>query len=253
MIDMRKKLLLGNWKMNKTIAEAKEFAILSIEMSKAAIEKGIDIGVAPTFLGLDAVRSNNPHLIVAAQNCNDKDSGAYTGEISIPMLKEINIDWVLIGHSERRTYNGETNTTCNKKILHLLENKMIPVYCVGETLAEYEAGETKNIVKTQIIDGLAGVSKDDALSLVIAYEPVWSIGTGKNASKEIAEDICGFIRQNLATLFGQEIADQIRILYGGSVKPDNIHDYLLMPNVDGALVGGASLKLDSYNELIHNI
>lgn len=250
---MRKKLLLGNWKMNKTIAEAKEFATFSIEMAKAAHKKGIDIGVAPTFLGLDVVRKNNPFLIVAAQNCNDKDSGAYTGEISIPMLEEIGISWVIIGHSERRTYNGETNASCNKKILHLLENRMVPVYCVGETLAEYEAGETKNIVKTQIIDGLRDVSKEDASDLVIAYEPVWSIGTGKNASKEIAQDVCGFIREILASLFGKEVADQIRILYGGSVKPDNIHAYLSMDDIDGALVGGASLKLDSYNELINNI
>lgn len=250
---MRKKLLLGNWKMNKTIAEAKEFATFSIEMAKAAHKKGIDIGVAPTFLGLDVVRKNNPFLIVAAQNCNDKDSGAYTGEISIPMLEEIGISWVIIGHSERRTYNGETNASCNKKILHLLENRMVPVYCVGETLAEYEASETKNIVKTQIIDGLKDVSKEDASELVIAYEPVWSIGTGKNASKEIAQDVCGFIREILASLFGKEVADQIRILYGGSVKPDNIHAYLSMDDIDGALVGGASLKLDSYNELINNI
>lgn len=250
---MRKKLLLGNWKMNKTIAEAKEFATFSIEMAKAAHKKGIDVGVAPTFLCLDVVRKNNPFLIVAAQNCNDKDSGAYTGEISIPMLEEIGISWVIIGHSERRTYNGETSVTCNKKIIHLLENRLIPVYCVGETLAEYEAGETKAIVKAQIIEGLKDVSKEDASEIVIAYEPVWSIGTGKNASKEIAQDVCGFIRENLVSLFGEEVASQIRILYGGSVKPDNIHAYLSMEDIDGALVGGASLKLDSYNELINNI
>lgn len=250
---MRKKLLLGNWKMNKTIAEAKEFATFSIEMAKAAHKKGIDVGVAPTFLSLDVVHKNNPFLIVAAQNCNDKDSGAYTGEISIPMLEEIGISWVIIGHSERRTYNGETSVTCNKKIIHLLENRMIPVYCVGETLAEYEAGETKAIVKAQIIEGLKDISKEDASEIVIAYEPVWSIGTGKNASKEIAQDVCGFIRENLVSLFGEEVASQIRILYGGSVKPDNIHAYLSMEDIDGALVGGASLKLDSYNELINNI
>ncbi len=250
---MRKKLLLGNWKMNKTIAEAKEFATFSIEMAKAAHKKGIEVGVAPTFLSLDVVRKNNPFLIVAAQNCNDKDSGAYTGEISIPMLEEIGISWVIVGHSERRTYNGETSITCNKKIIHLLENRMIPVYCVGETLAEYEAGETKAIVKAQIIEGLKDVAKEDASEIVIAYEPVWSIGTGKNASKEIAQDVCGFIRENLVSLFGEEVASQIRILYGGSVKPDNIHAYLSMEDIDGALVGGASLKLDSYNELINNI
>ncbi len=250
---MRKKLLLGNWKMNKTIAEAKEFATFSIEMAKAAHKKGIDVGVAPTFLCLDVVRKNNPFLIVAAQNCNDKDSGAYTGEISIPMLEEIGISWVIIGHSERRTYNGETSISCNKKILHLLENKMVPVYCVGETLAEYEAGETKAIVKAQIIEGLKDISKEAAGEIVVAYEPVWSIGTGKNASKEIAQDVCGFIRETLVSLFDEEVASKIRILYGGSVKPDNIHAYLSMEDIDGALVGGASLKLESFNELINNI
>ncbi len=250
---MRKKLLLGNWKMNKTISEAKEFACLSIEMAKYAHKKGIDIGVAPTYLCLDVVRKNNSFLIVAAQNVNDQDFGAYTGEISVPMLEELGIRWSIVGHSERRTYNGETNTTCNAKLIRLLKSEMIPVYCVGETLKQYEAGETKAIVKQQIVEGFANISKEDAASVVVAYEPIWSIGTGKNASKEIAEDVCGFIRQTLQELYDKETADTIRILYGGSVKPDNIHAYLTMPDIDGALVGGASLKLDSFNELIHRI
>ncbi len=250
---MRKKLLLGNWKMNKTISEAKEFACLSIEMAKYAHKKGIDIGVAPTYLCLDVVRKNNSFLIVAAQNVNDQDFGAYTGEISVPMLEELGIRWSIVGHSERRTYNGETNTTCNAKLIRLLKSEMIPVYCVGETLKQYEAGETKAIVKQQIVEGFANISKEAAASVVVAYEPIWSIGTGKNASKEIAEDVCGFIRQTLQELYDKETADTIRILYGGSVKPDNIHAYLTMPDIDGALVGGASLKLDSFNELIHRI
>ncbi|MGM9858530.1 MAG: triose-phosphate isomerase [Bacilli bacterium] len=250
---MRKKLLLGNWKMNKTIAEAKEFALASIELVKIAKENNIDIGVAPTFLSLDVVKKTNPEIIVAAQNVNEVDSGAYTGEISVPMLKEINITWSLTGHSERRSYYGETSISCNKKNIHLLENSMIPVYCVGETLAEFESGKTKEIVKAQIVEGLQNISKEDAAKVIIAYEPVWSIGTGRNASKEIAEDICKFIRSVISELYGTDTAAQVRILYGGSVKLENIREYLSSENIDGALVGGASLKIDSYKLLLSNI
>lgn len=250
---MRKKLLLGNWKMNKTIAEAKEFACLSLEMAKLAAKNNIDIGVAPTFLGLDVIKKNNPNLIVAAQNVNENDAGAYTGEVSVPMLEEIGIDWVIIGHSERRMYNNETNASCNKKIARLLKSHMTPVYCVGETLAQYENGETKKVVFEQLSVGLKDLTKDSIKDIVIAYEPVWSIGTGKNASKEIAEDVCAFIRATLKDLFDEEVAESIRVLYGGSVKPENIHDYLTMPNIDGALVGGASLKLDSFQAMLQNI
>ena len=169
------------------------------------------------------------------------------------MLKEINIDWSLIGHSERRAYNGETNETCNKKILHLLENKMVPVYCVGETLQEFENGDTKKVVGSQVVEGLANVSSSYIESVVIAYEPVWSIGTGKNASKEIAQDVCKFIRDEVSKLFGEEKAQKVRILYGGSVKPENVKEYLSAEDIDGALVGGASLKIDSYNLLVENI
>ena len=250
---MRRKLLLGNWKMNKTISEAKEFAEASKELVEFAHNHNIDLGVTPTFLCLDVVRKTNPNIIVGAQNVNDKDSGAFTGEISIPMLKEINIDWSLIGHSERRAYNGETNETCNKKILHLLENKMVPVYCVGETLQEFENGDTKKVVGSQVVEGLANVSSSDIESVVIAYEPVWSIGTGKNASKEIAQDVCKFIRDEVSKLFGEEKAQKVRILYGGSVKSENVKEYLSAEDIDGALVGGASLKIDSFKLLVENI
>lgn len=239
--------------MNKTISEAKEFAEASKELVEFAHNHNIDLGVTPTFLCLDVVRKTNPNIIVGAQNVNDKDSGAFTGEISIPMLKEINIDWSLIGHSERRAYNGETNETCNKKILHLLENKMVPVYCVGETLQEFENGDTKKVVGSQVVEGLANVSSSDIESVVIAYEPVWSIGTGKNASKEIAQDVCKFIRDEVSKLFGEEKAQKVRILYGGSVKPENVKEYLSAEDIDGALVGGASLKIDSFKLLVENI
>ena len=250
---MRRKLLLGNWKMNKTIAEAKEFALASVPFAKLAKENNIDIGVGPTYLSLQAVKENaSKDMIVAAQNVHFKESGAFTGEISIPMLKEIGIDWVLIGHSERRTYDNETNQKCHDKIAALFANNMVPVYCVGETLEEFEAGRTKDVVGAQVREGLKGFSSEDVKHLVIAYEPVWSIGTGKNASSQIAEDVCKFIRDILRDLFGN-VADEIRILYGGSVKPVNVKEYLSCPDVDGALVGGASLKIDSFEELLRNI
>lgn len=238
--------------MNKTRKQAEEFALASIDLNAFADAKNVDIGVTPTYLSLDVVRSINKKMIVGAQNVHHKDSGAFTGEISIPMLQEINISWALVGHSERRTYNNETNTTCNLKIHALLKANMVPLYCVGETLDEFENGKTKDIVKSQILEGLEGVSEEQLQTVVIAYEPVWSIGTGKNASKEIAENICGFIRTTLEKKFGQ-VASKVRILYGGSVKPDNIKEYMAMPNIDGALVGGASLEVSSFKSLIENI
>lgn len=237
--------------MNKTREEAKVFASESIELQKFALAHDIDIGVAPTYLSLCAVKKANPNLIVAAQNVHFEDHGAFTGEISIPMLKEFNIDWVIIGHSERRTYFGETNETCNKKLKALFANNMTPIYCVGETLAQFEEGKTKEVIKEQVKVGLDGLTKENVANMVIAYEPVWSIGTGKNASKEIAEDICGYIRSLVKEMFG-DASETVRILYGGSVKPENVHDYLAQVDVDGALVGGASLKVDSFKKLIEN-
>ena len=239
--------------MNKTIAEAKEFALASIPFAELAKKNNIDIGVGPTYLSLQVVRENaSKDMIVAAQNVHFKENGAFTGEVSIPMLKEIGIDWVIIGHSERRTYDNETNEKCHDKIKALFENNMVPVYCVGETLAEFEAGQTKEVVGKQVREGLKDFTSEDVKNLVIAYEPVWSIGTGKNASSQIAEDVCKFIRDILNELFGK-VSEDIRILYGGSVKPVNVKEYLSCPDVDGALVGGASLKIESFEELLKNI
>ena len=250
---MRRKLLLGNWKMNKLASEAKEFALASIPLVAKAKEVGVDIGVAPTYLSLQAVKENaSSDMIVAAQNVHYLTNGAYTGEVSIPMLAELGVNWVIIGHSERRTYDNETNAKCNAKIKALIANNMVPVYCVGETLAEFDNGLTKEVVGTQVREGLKDLTAEEVTNLVVAYEPVWSIGTGKNASTEIAQDICHFIREVLRELFG-DTADTIRILYGGSVKPENVKAYLSCPDVDGALVGGASLKIDSYEGLLLNI
>ena len=238
--------------MNKTVSEAKDFALQTAELVKFAEEHNVLVGVAPTYLCLDVVKNNVSGMIVAAQNCHFEDSGAYTGEVSIPMLKDLGISWCLIGHSERRTYDNETNEKCNKKIVKLVRNDMVPVYCCGETLSQFEAGETKNVVESQIREGLANLCEKCISKVVVAYEPVWSIGTGKNASKEIAEDICKFIRDILRDMYGNA-ADEVLILYGGSVKPDNIQAYLSQENVDGALVGGASLKVESYEAMLHNL
>lgn len=239
--------------MNKLASEAKEFALASKPLVALAQKNNIDLGVAPTYLSLATVKQYaDKGMIVAAQNVHFADHGAFTGEVSVPMLKEFGIDWVIIGHSERRGYDNETNEKCNQKIKVLLDNKMVPVYCCGESLDTFEAGKTKEFVETQIRVGLADLTSQEVEDLVVAYEPIWSIGTGKNASVDIAQDICSFIRGVLRNMFG-DVADRIRILYGGSVKPENIKAYLSCPDVDGALVGGASLKIDSYEGLLTNI
>ena len=239
--------------MNKLASEAKEFALASQPLVALAHKNNIDLGVAPTYLSLATVKEfADKGMIVAAQNVHFQEKGAYTGEISIPMLKEFGVDWVLIGHSERREYDNETNEKCNAKIKALIANDMVPVYCCGESLDTFEAGKTKEFVERQIRVGLADLTKSDVKDLVVAYEPIWSIGTGKNASVEIAQDICSFIRGILKDMFG-EVSEEIRILYGGSVKPENVKAYLSCPDVDGALVGGASLKIDSYEGLLTNI
>ena len=239
--------------MNKLCSEAKEFAQASVPFAALAKKNDIDIGVCPTYLSLATVKENaSKDMIVAAQNVHFKESGAFTGEVSIPMLKELGIDWVLIGHSERRTYDNETNEKCNLKIKALIANDMVPLYCVGETLEQFEAGQTKAVVGEQVRVGLQELTAEQVKDLVVAYEPVWSIGTGKNASSQIAQDICSFIREVLREMFGK-VADDIRILYGGSVKPVNVKEYLSCPDVDGALVGGASLKIESFEELLTNI
>lgn len=239
--------------MNKTAAEAKEFAVAAKDLAKLAKANKVDIGVAPTYLSLAVARkSAAKSMIVAAQNVHFNDHGAFTGEVSIPMLKEFKIDWVILGHSERRAYDNETSEKCNAKMKAMVEAGMTPIYCVGETLEQFEAGDTKKVVRDQILKGFEGLSAEQTKKFVVAYEPVWSIGTGKNASVEIAEDVCKYIRKVLKEVVGGS-ANKIRILYGGSVKPENIKAYLGCPNVDGALVGGASLKIDSFKELLTNI
>jgi triosephosphate isomerase (TIM) len=250
---MRKKLLLGNWKMNLTLTEAIQFAEASKPLTTFAKEHGVLLGVAPSYLTLTAVKQTNPELIVSAQNVHFESHGAYTGEISVPMLKAIGVDWTLIGHSERRSYFGESNLSCNKKILKALTESMTVVYCVGESSDDYDHGRTKAVIRDQLLIGLAGVQAHQIKQIVIAYEPIWSIGTGKNASKEHAQDIANYIRERLEEMFDEVISQATLILYGGSVKPNNIKDYLTQPDVDGALVGGASLTVASFQELLTNM
>lgn len=250
---MRKKILFGNWKMNNDIHETKTFIESIPTLCSKANKKDVIIGVAPSYLSLQSVNENRDSMLVYAQEIRAEEKGAYTGDVSIPMIKGYSIQGALVGHSERRSYHGETNSSCNAKIKALIENNLGVIYCVGETLAEYEANKALDVISTQIKEGLNGVNKDDMKNVIIAYEPVWSIGTGKNASSQIAEDICKFIRNLIKDSYGENVSSKVAILYGGSVKPNNIHDYLLQEDVDGALVGGASLKADSFEALIENI
>lgn len=245
---MRKPIIVGNWKMNKLAREAFHF----VQDVEPHLHDGADFGVAPSFVSLFSAHENAKKLIVAAQNVHFEESGAYTGEVSIDMLKELGIDWVILGHSERRQYFNETDETINKKVKACLAKDVTPIVCVGETLDEFEAGKTEEVVRRQTRDCLAGLEgKVD--HIVVAYEPVWAIGTGKSADKEIAQNTCALIRDELKSVLGQEAAEAIRIQYGGSVKPDNIAEYLAQPDVDGALVGGASLKVESFLELVNAV
>ncbi len=248
---MRRKLLVGNWKMNKTPSEAKQFALEVVKGALYAQDHEIDLGIAPTYLCLQTFKSVAPkNMLVFAQNVHFEDHGAFTGEVSASMLKEILMDGSLIGHSERRTYDNETSLKCAKKIRALLNNDLIPLYCVGETEQEFNEGKTKDVIRLQLEEGLKDLTVEEMKKIIIAYEPVWSIGTGKNASEEIAENICGFIRDHVEKMYPSS-SQEVRILYGGSVKPNNIAGYLRQNNVDGALVGGASLTVSSFAEMIH--
>ncbi len=251
---MRTKLLLGNWKMNKTPKEAIEFASQVGDLVSLSKKHNVEIGVAPTFLCLVDVLSHAPEgLIISSQNVNEHDHGAYTGEVSASMLSSIGVTHAIIGHSERREYEGETSLRCHEKIVALLKEKMTPVYCCGESLDTFEAGETSSFVEKQIREGMGGLSKEEASKVVIAYEPIWAIGTGKSASSEIAETTIKNIRDVLKDMFGEETSETIRILYGGSVKPNNVSQYMTCPNIDGALVGGASLEPDSFKALLEGM
>ena len=244
----RKPIIVGNWKMNKTPSEAEEF-MKGIEQVLTGAEAA-DYGVGAPFVDLDVCVKNAKNLIIAAENCNEKDSGAYTGEVSVPMLKEVVITYCIIGHSERRTYYAETDAACAAKAKRLLADNIIPILCIGETEAQYDAGETADVIKRQLAGSLAGLTADEVAKMVIAYEPIWAIGTGKSADETTAENCCKLVRDTVKGLYDEATGEAVRIQYGGSVKPTNIKSYMACPDIDGALIGGASLKVDSFKEII---
>ncbi|VBB07632.1 triosephosphate isomerase active site [Lucifera butyrica] len=247
---VRKPIIAGNWKMHKTIAEA---VALVEDLSKLTQDvQNTEVVVCPTFTALYAVKEALKGSVIqlGAQDMFWEKQGAFTGEIAPAMLKDAGCRYVIIGHSERRQYFGETDATVNKKLKAALDNGLTPIVCVGEMLAEREAGSTETVVGTQVKNGLAGLTPEQAASLVIAYEPVWAIGTGKTASSDDANAVCAFIRRTLAAMFGQSVADSIRIQYGGSVKPDNVAELMAKSDIDGALVGGASLDAAGFSKIV---
>ena len=244
---MRKKLIAGNWKMYKTTAEAVAFA-KEFKALAAASAAGNEIALCAPFTQLEALKGvlSGSGIGLGAQNMHFEEEGAFTGEVSAAMLGEIGVDYCIIGHSERRQYFAETDGTVNKKLHAALKYGIVPIFCVGEVLEQRDAGEEFEVVGRQLEQGLAGLAAEDAGKLVIAYEPVWAIGTGRTATALQAEEMCAYIRETAGKLYGSGTAGLIRIQYGGSVKPENAAEILGMPNIDGALVGGASLEPDKF-------
>lgn len=247
---MRKPIIAGNWKMNKTLSEAKEFtlAVKDAIPSKDVVDSVI--GSPALFLAPMNCKRKDSELQLAAQNCFWENEGAYTGETSPAALADMGIEYVIIGHSERREYFHETDEEINKKAKAIFANGMTPILCCGETLETYEAGKTAEWIEGQITAGLQDLSAEQVSSMVIAYEPIWAIGTGKSADANIADEICGVVRKTVEKLYGSEVSKKVRIQYGGSVKPENIAEYMAKENVDGALVGGASLQPESFLALL---
>jgi len=248
---MRKKFIAGNWKMNLNTADA---VALATGLKDALGSANIDVAICPTLVQLTSVInavSGSP-IGVGAQNVYFENSGAFTGETSVAMLKDIACEYVIIGHSERRHVLGECNDTINKKIKAALAGDLKPIFCIGELLEEREAEQTEAVLKAQITEGLKDISANDMANITIAYEPVWAIGTGKVASPEQAQGAHAFTRETIKSLYNNDVAANIRIQYGGSVKPDNATTLMSQPDVDGALVGGASLKVEDFMGIINN-
>ncbi|HBG8732977.1 TPA: triose-phosphate isomerase [Clostridioides difficile] len=246
---MRKPIIVGNWKMHKTIKEALEF--VNEVKDKVNSDKVEAVICAPFTLLKDLKEATKgTNIKIGAQNMHFEEKGAFTGEVSPLMLKEIDVDYVVIGHSERRQYFNETDETVNKKVLKALEVGIDPILCVGETLEQREAGKTKDVCRVQVEKALENVLKDDLAKVVVAYEPIWAIGTGKTATAEDANDVISYIREVIKGLYG-ELANEVRIQYGGSVKPSNVAEIMGQSDIDGALVGGASLASNDYLDLVN--
>jgi triosephosphate isomerase (TIM) len=248
---MRKKIIAANWKMNQTVAETENF-LKDFRMEVEDVS-GVDIVIAPPFTALaklSELLGGSQKIRTAAQNMYFETSGAFTGEISAPMLRELYVKYVILGHSERRQIFGETDALINKKVIAALDSELKPILCVGETLEEREAGRENEILETQLRGSLEGVTAEQLIEIVIAYEPVWAIGTGKTASTQQAQDCHAHVRKVLAELSDDATAEKVRIQYGGSVKPANAADLLAQPDIDGALVGGASLDPRGFAEIV---
>ncbi len=250
---MRKLFITGNWKMNKTATEAVQLVSALVKKVEGLSDK-IDIAVCPPFTTLDRISTilKGSGVSLGAQNLSDKASGAYTGEISAAMLLDLGVKYVIIGHSERRQYYGETDELISKKAKFALGAGLLPIVCIGETLQEREAGKMSNVITTQFKGSLAGLTAEDMLKTTIAYEPVWAIGTGKTASPDQAQEVHALIRKLLVDTFGKAVADKVIVQYGGSVKADNAKELMAKPDIDGALVGGASLDAEGFSALIKN-
>jgi triosephosphate isomerase len=250
-MNSRKKLIAGNWKMNKTSADG--VSLVNDIVAAVGKQTDVEVVVCPPFTAVESAGKalEGSEVKLGAQNMHFEASGAFTGEVSAPMLRAIFATHVILGHSERRTLFGENDELVNKKVLAALKNQLKPIFCVGETLAEREAGATLKVVQTQVERGLEGVNKDQAASVVVAYEPVWAIGTGKVATTEQAQEVHAFIRGLLTKLFTEPVAQKMRILYGGSMKPANAPELLAQKDIDGGLIGGAALEARSFVELVN--
>lgn len=250
MYTMRKPIIAGNWKMNKTPEEA---ASMVKELAPLVKDSDIDIVLCAPFVSLQATldAAVGTNIKVGAQNMHWEENGAYTGEVSPTMLNALGVEYVIIGHSERREYFAETDETVNKKVHSALAHGLKPIICVGETLEQREEGITQELVQGQTEAALKGLSADDVKKCVIAYEPIWAIGTGKTATSEDANNVISYIRSTVKKVYGEEVANAIRIQYGGSMKPENAADLMAMSDIDGGLVGGASLKAEDFANIIN--
>ncbi len=248
---MHKPIIAGNWKMNKTVGEARE--LVTALKGKVADVTDVDIVVGPVFTVLAAVAEiiKDTNVKLAAQDMYWEESGAFTGEVSPVMLKDVGCEYVIIGHSERRAYFSETNDTVNQKVKAAHAYSLKPILCVGEKLEERESGVMKDVIKDHVINGLVDITEDQMLNTVIAYEPVWAIGTGKTATPEQAQEVHAFIRELLAETYSSAVAEAVRIQYGGSVKPQNAAELMGQEDIDGALVGGAALEAESFAAIVN--
>jgi triosephosphate isomerase len=242
--------MAGNWKMHKNVGEAKELAQALVERTRGASDR--EVLLCPPFTALPAVAEvlNGSHISLGAQNMHWEASGAFTGEVSGQMLRDVGCDYVIIGHSERRHIFAESDGVLNRKVRAALGVGLRPIFCVGETLEERDAGRQEEVVERQIRTGLAELTADQVRGLVIAYEPVWAIGTGRTATPEVAETMHRYVRSLLGDIWGEPAAVAVRIQYGGSVKPDNVDVLMAQPDIDGALVGGASLVADAFGRIV---